>query len=246
MQLRMHPDLERLIRLQHAESELRRVDAGLGAIPQQKETLAARVAEERARLDASRNGLAETQKARRQLEAELQDLEGKRSKYKGQLMDVKTNKEYSAMLHEIEAVEREIRSREDRILEEMERAENLAAEVKQEERAFKEVETRHDEEVRSLDERAATLTRERERSAAERDAVAATLSEEALTLFNRVARLRGAAVAEARDGMCQLCHMVLRPQMYVDLKRNEEVVQCPACSRILYYVPSAPVASPEA
>jgi predicted nucleic acid-binding Zn-ribbon protein len=246
MRLRMHPDLEKLIRLQHAESELRRLDAELGAIPRQKETLAARVAEEGSRLEASRSGLAESQKTRRQLEAELQDLEGKRSKYKGQLMDVKTNKEYSAMLHEIETVEREVRSREDRILEEMERAETLTAEVKLEERAFKEVEARHHDEVHTLDERAAGLTRERERSAAERDAVAATLSEDALTLFNRVARLRGAAVAEARDGMCQLCHMVLRPQMYVDLKRNEEVVQCPACSRILYYVPSVPAASPEA
>ena len=50
----------------------------------------------------------------------VQDLEAKRSKYKGQLMEVKTNKEYTAMLHEIEGVEREIRSREDQILQEME------------------------------------------------------------------------------------------------------------------------------
>jgi len=46
-------------------------------------------------------------------------------------------------------------------------------------------------------------------------------------------------VAEARDGMCQLCHMKLRPQMYVELKRNEVIVQCPSCSRILYYNPPA-------
>jgi predicted nucleic acid-binding Zn-ribbon protein len=246
MRFLMHPDLERLIRLQHAESDLRRVDAELGGLPGRKQALAARVAEERSRLDAARSGLAESQKTRRQLETELQDLEGKRSKYKGQLMDVKTNKEYSAMLHEIEGVEREIRSREDRILEEMERAEGLADEVKREETAFKEVETRHQAEVRSLDERASVLARERESSAAERDAVAATLSEEALTLFQRVARLRGAAVAEVRDGMCQLCNMFLQPQMYVDLKRNEHIVQCPACSRILYYVPTAPAASPGA
>jgi predicted nucleic acid-binding Zn-ribbon protein len=242
----MNPDLERLIRLQHADSDLRRVDTELGAIPKQKEALAARLAEERSRLDAARAGLAESQKTRRQLESELQDLEGKRSKYKGQLMDVKTNKEYSAMLHEIEIVEREIRTREDRVLEEMERAEGLAGEVKREESEFKEAEGRHTGEGRALDDRAAGLARERERYASERDAVAATLSEEALTLFQRVAKLRGAAVAEARDGMCQLCHMVLRPQMYMDLKHNEQIVQCPACSRILYYVAPVPAVSPGA
>src|SRR5262245_22058065 len=83
----MNPDLEGLIRLQHADTDLRRVDTELGAIPKQKEALKARLAEERSRLDAARAGLGESQKARRQLESELQDLEGKRSKYKGQLMD---------------------------------------------------------------------------------------------------------------------------------------------------------------
>ena len=53
------------------------------------------------------------------------------------------------------------------------------------------------------------------------------------------------AMAEARDGMCQVCHVKLRLQMYADLKRNEEIVQCPACNRILYYEPPVPVTVPE-
>jgi predicted nucleic acid-binding Zn-ribbon protein len=246
MPFRMNPDLERLIRLQRAEADLRGVEAELGDIPRQRDGLSERIARERSRLDAFREGLSGSQKARRQLEAELQDLEGRRSRYKGQLMEVKTNKEYSAMLHEIEAVEREIRSREDRILEEMERAETLAADLKREDAAFKEVEAQNQAESGSLDEREQILKRERERLAAERDGVATTLTGESLSLFQRVARLRGVAVAEARDGMCQLCHMVLRPQMYVDLKRNEVVTQCPACSRILYYAAPVPAVSPEA
>src|SRR5687767_6069894 len=106
----MNPELERLVELQRAETELRRVQSELGRIPQLKSELDQRLAQERGRLDAAREALAGSQKARRQHESGLQDLEGKRSKYKGQLMDVKTNKEYTAMLHEIEAVEREIRN----------------------------------------------------------------------------------------------------------------------------------------
>ncbi len=112
----MNPDLERLVQLQRAETDLKRVEGELAEIPRQKALLDERLAEERGRLDAVREALAASQKARRQLEGELQDLETKRSKYKGQLMDVKTNKEYTAMLHEIESVEREIRGREDLIL----------------------------------------------------------------------------------------------------------------------------------
>jgi len=231
----MNPDLERLIHLQRAESDLRRVEADLLEVPRQKAELEAALAQERGRLEGSREALGQSQKARRQHEADLQDLEAKRSRYKGQLMEVKTNKEYTAMLHEIEGVEREIRSREDQILAEMEKSEGLAAEVKAEEEAFKAAEGRARDGGRALDERARALEGERQRLVGERDAVAATVPDEVLELFQRVARLRGVAVAEARDGMCQVCHLKLRLQMYAEIKHNEEVRQCPACNRILYY-----------
>jgi predicted nucleic acid-binding Zn-ribbon protein len=242
----MNPDLERLVRLQHAESDLRRVEAELQEVPQKRAEAEAALAGERGRLDHSREAQAQSQKARRQHEADLQDLEAKRSRYKGQLMEVKTNKEYTAMLHEIEGVEREIRGREDQILAEMEKSEGLAAEVKAEEEAFKAAEGRSRESGRALDERSRELEAERTRLAAERDTVAATVPGEVLELFQRVARLRGVAVAEARDGMCQVCHVKLRPQMFVDIKRNEEILQCPACNRVLYYVtpPAAAGAEP--
>jgi predicted nucleic acid-binding Zn-ribbon protein len=241
----MNPDLEKLVRLQRAESDLRRVEAELAEAPKRRTALDARLAEGKARLDGAREAIAASQKARRQLEGDLQDLEAKRSRYKGQLMEVKTNKEYTAMLHEIEGVEREIRAREDQILAEMEKAESLGVEVKREEAVFMEIEAQNRDEGRALEERAESLRKEAERLAAERDAVAATVPSELRELFQRVARLRGIAVAEAKDAICQLCRVKLRPQMYLDLKRNEQVVQCPACSRILFYEPPVPVVAPQ-
>jgi uncharacterized protein len=241
----MNPALERLVRLQRSESELRRVEAEREGVPKAIAEAEARLAEERARLDAARAGLEATQKARRQHEQSLQDLLAKQSKYKGQLMDVKTNKEYTAMLHEIEGVAREIRAREDEILVEMERAETLTAEVKHEEAQFKEIEQRARAEKQSLEATARRLDDEARRLQAERDAVAESVPEDARGLFERVARLRGVAVAEARDGMCMLCHVKLRLQMYSELKRNEDIVQCPSCSRILFYEPPVPTVVPE-
>jgi hypothetical protein len=240
----MHPDLEKLVRLQKAESDLGQVQADLLELPSLREQLDGRLEAERGRLDAARNLLDQSQKARRQHEGDLQALEAKRSRYKGQLMEVKTNKEYTAMLHEIEGVEREIRELEDRILGEMERAEALQADLKREEAAFREAQSRHAAEARALESRTRSLEEQAARLTAERDAVASQVPEEALELFRRVARLRGAAVAEARDGMCQLCHMKLRPQMFVDVKRNDAVMQCPSCSRILYFEPPVPAVTP--
>src|SRR5262245_48754977 len=148
----MNPDLERLVRLQQAETLLKRVESSRADIPRRRAEAAAALEQEKSRLNAAKAAVDESQKARRRLEGELQDLETKRSKYKGQLMDVKTNKEYTAMLHEIEGVERDIRAREDQVLAEMEKAESLTAEVKKEEAAFKAREERHRSDIRSLDE----------------------------------------------------------------------------------------------
>jgi uncharacterized protein len=244
MPFRMNPDLDRLIHLQQAESELKRVETGLAELPRRRQEAEAALAEERARLDAFKEGLDGSQKARRRLEGELQDLETKRSKYKGQLMEVKTNKEYTAMLHEIEGVEREIRGREDLILGEMEKAEALTLDVKREEEAFKSVEAASRTRLRELDEEGRRLQEQAGRLRADRDAVAATVTPDLLARFHRVAKLRSTGVSEARDERCSECHMKLRPQMFVDLKRNEEIVECPQCSRILYYVPVAATVQP--
>src|SRR4030042_2026960 len=136
----MNADLGRLIQLQQAEDAIRRVESALDAVPKRREELEAQLSRVRGALEGAKAALDTTQKNRRQRESALQDLEGKRSKYKGQLMEVKTNKEYTAMLHEIEGVEREIRAREDQALEEMEKTEALTQDVKREEAAFKLVE----------------------------------------------------------------------------------------------------------
>jgi uncharacterized protein len=241
----MNSDLEGLVRLQRAETDLRRVEADLAEVPKERAALDDRLASERARLDAAREALGECQKSRRQLEGDLQDLETKRSRYKAQLMEVKTNKEYTAMLHEIEGVEREIRGREDQVLAEMERGEAPTAEIKAEEAEFKSMEIRHRGDGKALEEREEALTRDTARLTAERDAIAEAIAPEVRDLFQRIARLRGVAVAEARDGMCQLCHVKLRPQMFLELKRNDKVEQCPSCSRIIYYEPPVPVEAPQ-
>ena len=236
----MNPDLEKLIRLHQAEVDLKRLDTELAEVPRLQDEVAARLARDRERLEAAQQALEASQKNRKQREAEVQDLEGKRSKYKGQLMDVKTNKEYTAMLHEIETVEREIRTREDRILEEMERAETLSQDVAREKEAFRTVEAEAKKETAELDGRKARLEEERKAVAASRDELAGTVPEEPLKLYNRVAKLRGTGLAEAQDGMCQACHMKLRPQMWVEVRQSEEVFQCPSCNRILFYEPPPP------
>ena len=236
----MNPDLEKLVRLHQTETELKHVESELGEIPLKRRAIEERLGRDRAHLDGARAALETSQKARKLNEASVQDLEVKRSKYKGQLMDVKTNKEYTAVLHEIEGVEREIKAREDVILEEMEKAEGLAASVKREETDFKAVEAEAKQSQTELDATTARLEASAGRLRGERDAVAATVPENAREIYARVAKQRGSGVAEAREGMCQACHVRMRVQIWVEVRKNEQLFQCESCSRIYFYEPPPP------
>jgi predicted nucleic acid-binding Zn-ribbon protein len=236
----MHPELEVLVQLQRVETRLKQAQSAKDDVPRRRAALEEQLALERRHLEAARAVLDECQKARRQHEGTLQTLEAKRTKYKGQLMEVKTNKEYTAMLHEIEGVERDIRACEDEVLVELERAETLGADVQKEERAFKETEVQKRQEMSGLDAEGRAAQTQLEGLERERAEVVARLPADALGLFQRVAKVRGTAVSEAREGMCLECHMKVRPQMFVEVKRNDQIVQCPQCSRILFYEPPVP------
>jgi hypothetical protein len=242
----MHPDLEALLDLHRQDAQLKKLQVELDDLPRQKAVIEARIVQDRARLDAAKTALDQLAKDRKRLEGEVQDLESKRSKYKGQLGDVKTNKEYQALLHEIENVEGQIRSREDTILDEMEKVEAGQAEVKREEAAFKEVEAERREEIRAIDRRLNERL-ERRRSVEERRAtIEATVRKEALAEYQRIARARGSGLAEAKDGGCSACHVKLRAQVFLDVKRNDSLIACSSCSRILYFETPLPEGGLEA
>jgi uncharacterized protein len=242
----MHPDLETLVDLHHADVELRRFDSELQSLPQKKAAIEAQILADRAALDAAKAALDGLSKDRKHLEIEVQDFEAKRSKYKGQLGDVKTNKEYTALLHEIENVEREIRSREDQILDAMERVEGGQARVKSEEASFKVVEGTRREEIRAIEGRIKEDEAKRAEVAAMREKKVTALKPDLLAEYSRILQRRGTALSEAKDGACTMCHVKLRAQVYVDVKRNDAINICSSCSRILYFNAPPPQGAIEA
>ena len=242
----MHPDLETLVDLHRADVELRRFDSELSALPQKKAAIDAQIVADRAALDAAKAALDGQSKDRKRLELEVQDFEAKRSKYKGQLGEVKTNKEYTALLHEIENVEREIRSREDQILEAMEQVEGGQARVKAEEAAFKGVEATRREEIKAIEAKIKECEAQRAAVAATREKKVGVLKPDLLAEYTRILARRGTALAEAKDGGCTMCHVKLRAQVYVDVKRNDAIITCSSCSRIMFFVAPPPQGALEA
>jgi uncharacterized protein len=156
---------------------------------------------------------------------------------------VKTNKEFHALQHEIQTAEQEIARLEDRILENMVAADDVAAAIKAAESALKDAERAVSAQKQALEDGRRQAEGSIETIARERQAIVEETSPAAIAMFDTVARGRkGQVVAEVRGGMCSVCHVRVRPQIDQDVRRRERIVQCENCQRILYYLPPAAAA----
>jgi hypothetical protein len=231
----MLPDLERLIRLQQLDDFVERARRTIAEHPARVQGLDDRLNAVREQFAAARQRVADGQAARRALEKDLATVQARLSRFKDQLMEVKTNREYQAMQKEIEAAQQDVRAIEDRILERMVEADDLAAAVKQAESAQAAARKEIDGERREMEAGVARLQDDLQRSGGQRDAILAEISPEALAIYQTVARKRkGIAVAEARNGLCTICQVRLRPQVFNDVLRNDSIIQCESCQRVLY------------
>ena len=156
-------------------------------------------------------------------------------------MNVKTNQEYHAIQHEISFAQNEIKTHEDRMLEKMVEADELGAALKHAEGALATAQKEVEAEKRAITTEHDELRASVDALKSERTGVIGSLAPAALSVFELVSKRRnGVAMAEAKDGICTICHVRLRPQIFNTVRRNEEVIQCDHCQRILYFVPTAP------
>ena len=239
----MHADLERLIALQTLDSAIHDAERTLGDEPARLLALAARVEPARQAAATAKESVTQNQVARREIEKELAVHQGRLSKFRDQAAAVKTNQEYHAIQHEMAFAQNEIKSHEDRMLERMVEADDLTRAAKTADVELANVQKAADAEKRAITREQDELQQKVGVLKTERATLVSQLAGQALSVFEMVSRRRnGVAMAEAKDGVCTICHVRLRPQVFNTVRRNEAVIQCDHCQRILYFVP--PVAAP--
>ena len=234
----MLPDIEKLLELQVADKEIRRLQEEVAALPKRVAVIEQKLAGTKAHLEKVRAAAKSDDANRKKFEANIKDLQGKISKYRDQSLDVKTNEQYKALLHEIEFAEAEVRLNEDRILEVMVNVDMRDKEVKAAEAELK-AETA---EIEKEKEDARRVTAEDQKKLSEwnakRDSLRHGISEDVLRQYERVAKFRGTGLAEVRDQKCTGCQVKLRPQTYNEVRNGEKVMICESCSRVYYFNPA--------
>jgi predicted nucleic acid-binding Zn-ribbon protein len=243
----MLPDLERLIQLQDIESRAAVASKAIAEAPGRIAALDALLQAATAALAAAKQALATNQTTRRSIDNDLIAAQQRQNKYKEQIMAVKTNEQLHAMQHQIKSVDDEIGQHEERVLVSMMEVDEINATIKKAEAALKAAQ------AKVASERSAIETDVKhqhtvvtECNAARDKTIAALENKGVIDTFQRIAKVRGTAIARAEGERCTVCQVRLRPAVFTEVRKNDQILQCDSCNRILYFIaPQAPKA-PEA
>jgi predicted nucleic acid-binding Zn-ribbon protein len=240
-------DLQRLIELQDIESRAAVANKAIAEAPGRIAALDALLQSATTALASAKQSLTDTQTSRRSIDNDLLSANQRLDKYKDQVMAVKTNEQLHAMQHQIKAVEQEVGQHEERILVNMMKVDEITAEIKRAEAALKAAQAKVAVERAAIESESKTHHATVIECAAAREKIVSSMNNKgALETFERIAKVRGTAVARAEGERCTICQVRLRPAVFSEVRKGESLVQCDSCNRILYFIPPAAPAAPAA
>jgi predicted nucleic acid-binding Zn-ribbon protein len=232
----MKETLEAIYHIQKLDDQIRNQLERLEQIPKDSEALKRQLEESRSRLDEINRQQVELAKQKKSFEQEVEQTTANIKKHQNQLLSVKTNKEYSTMLHEIDGEKKKISDTEEQILNIMDTLEKLAVQESEEKKIFKVSEDQSRGKQQELDKEAnETKIRAEEFKKAKQESLV-SLPKDVLALYERIGKARGGiAVVPVKSGACGGCFGNLPTQLLNRIRDMDKLITCENCGRILIW-----------
>jgi hypothetical protein len=234
----MHPDVQLVVQLQTLDHKISALEKEVALLPKHVAVIEKTLDAHLRKLEADRAALVANQKERKNMDGEIQLHQQKISKLRDQMTGAKNNDQYKAFQHEIEYLEKEIQKCEERILVLMSQSEPLDAAVKAAEVALKQEQTQVNAEKSRAQQRTAKDQAELDELRPQHQAIMTQMPRPIAQTYLRIRKKwNGSVAAEAISSRCTACQIVLRPQVFQDLKKLDQIINCESCGRFLYYNP---------
>ncbi|MBU1343118.1 MAG: nucleotide-binding protein [Proteobacteria bacterium] len=231
------PDIETLIKLQEAESEIVRIKTVLEKVEKEKLKLNVKLKQFGNALEENKENLLSAEAACRDIEREIHIVDDRIIKSNEKLRMVKTNKEYQLFLREVDDSKKRKDALETELIEHLDEKEKIEQIVLESEKEYNllkdQIEAEQkDIEKKSVDDRELLdeyLNRQKE--------IGKSLDPSLMNRFARISKMnKGLAVINVNKEVCMGCFMNIPPQLYIEVQRGNSLISCPQCSRILYYI----------
>ncbi|NPV03762.1 MAG: hypothetical protein HPY67_03410 [Syntrophaceae bacterium] len=236
----MKDQISLLIDIQKIDQEVRSLNTKKQTLPDRAAALDQTFRAGRDRLEEERAGLEGLNKLHRERESELKAGQDRLRKARERLLEVKTNKEYQAILTEIETIEQANGRIEEEILVLYDRIDERKVALRAHEKEFEAIRADYEAQRRKIDEELASIDGALQEQKARFEDLVKNLEPDLRRRYEMIkARRNGIAIVAARRGTCSGCNMNIPPQLYNELQRSDQILCCPNCNRILYWDDSA-------
>ena len=223
--------------------QLQTVDADIYRLRKERHAKPLLIDERNANLQAERQRLTQLEAQHKALqsqhksqELELATREEKIKKLQGQLFQLKTNKEYATMQHEIEAAKADNSLLEETIIKLLEQIDQTQAQASQAKKDWQQREAQVKQEIQRIEGEMAALDHALQQAEADRQRLTPSLDPQILAQYERVLHNRnGLALVPLIGEACGGCHMKLPPQIANEVSQQKQLVSCDNCARLLYY-----------
>jgi predicted nucleic acid-binding Zn-ribbon protein len=241
----MNQNLQNILGLQVALTQLREAEQRLHGIPDWMRELHDEHERRKTEIQALEGVAEEAARQRRTAEAAVQDAQEKLKKFQQQINRVSTQREYGALLQEIDTVKGQISGQEEAAFSSLERSEQTQKELAALRESFRDIEERYAAELSRWEAEKPAVARQVEELRARIADLKGRLPRGVTSQFERIYdRYSSSAVAPVRpierpgkgqrEWHCVACNYRVRPQSVVEIRNGSSLVQCDACKRILY------------
>jgi predicted nucleic acid-binding Zn-ribbon protein len=223
--------------------ELQKIDLGLKSIkeerdryPREMKKLDEKQKVERERIQKEKEKIESLEKTRRQKEGQLALEQEKIKRGQGRMSEVKTNKEYQALLNEIDAI-KEANSRiEEEVLQVMDEIDELKKDLSKREKDAGVTLEKIEAERKKLQEKMAHDEKVWDGQMERREVLSKQIEAKLVKLYHTLKEKRqGVGVVSVKHETCQGCFVNVPPQLFIEVQKNNALVRCPHCNRILYW-----------
>jgi predicted nucleic acid-binding Zn-ribbon protein len=233
--------VELLVKLQEKDQAIDQLAWQMREGPERLKVLEGQLQELEEAVEDDKNRVQELKQAQRQYEGDIEDGVAHIRKSRGRLMSIKNNREYKALLREIEDTEKENSKREDKVLECLEEIEGLKQGFELKENELLKLQDELETERKAVGEEVARVQEELTDVEKGRDGLMQTIDPNLLGKYKQIKKMSGGiAVSLVNHATCGACHLGIPPQMYNELQRQDTLQFCPHCQRIIYWKETEP------
>ncbi len=233
----MKEQLQLLERLQKIDNRIDHHARGLTRLPLEIQEIARNLVVMRREISEAREKVATLEKDLRKKEQDLAVEQEKIKRSERRLLGIKNQKEYNALSREIKLGKKVASEIEDASLGLMTEIEGIKKTLERKEKEYEGYEKSLLEKKAESEKVSAEANKALASLNAEREGIAQAIERDFLKRYQKVKEARGQAIAEMQNNSCTGCHIAIPPQLSIRVLKQEEMIICPNCNRILYVKP---------